>query len=836
MNRIKPEIDLANILPLVQTPGRYTGGEYGAEKKDLNGKLLTAICFPDLYEIGMSNTAIKLLYSQINSIEGVVCERVFSPAPDFESRIKEASIPLYTLESGIPLRSLDILGFSVGYELSATNILAVLETGGIENFRGNRSDNSPIIIGGGPALSNPAPFRDFFDAIYMGEAEYSYSMIVEAARDLKRQGAHREDLMEVLMGFDDVWMPDKKESAKRGVWKGFDTARAGKIPVPNISVVQDHAVIEIMRGCPNGCRFCHAGLYYRPFRQKSFEAIIREADFYVHELGYRKITLSSLSTGDYNQLHALVRNLNSRYTGLGVSFSLPSLRVNSVTLPLLQELSVVRKSGLTFAVETPRLDWQRSLNKEVPVERVIEILQEARQRGWNMAKFYFMIGLPEHLYEGEDEAQAIAEYLWEVRKKTGFKLNVNIGTFIPKPHTPYQWSRQLTEQSALEKIRFLKNEFNRTPVKISYHSPFISLMEGIISRGDNRVGELILSAYRAGARLDAWEEHLDYDIWRKVVEESSWDVLESTCRERKPDETLPWDTVDLGFTKKYLLSELEKSKNHVLTDQCSYPCTHHCGICSGGISPNIPENNGDFDRIFEKADTIQQDGSWFLFIFSKTGKARFLSHINVMTIFERSFQRAGIALQYSEGFNPKPRVEFAQPLSLGISSLCEAGRFKLKATDHEPEPLKIMESLNKRLPEGFCIDRIEPFTEKYSHGRGKSLMSLYAGSTYAITVNPANMKDDISLEKLYQDIERFISGIQGRLDWLKKEDNEIHLFVPAKGTVYYSLKNLFNEITEGIGPFLSRYNITRTELYMSEGTIEDPQKIMYENYLKLSLK
>ncbi|MGC9313613.1 MAG: radical SAM protein, partial [Sediminispirochaetaceae bacterium] len=488
----------------------------------------------------MSNTAIKLLYSQINSIDGAVCERVFAPAPDFEEYLNAGGIPLYTLESGIPLNELDILGFSVGYELSATNILSIMQAGGIELHRADRGDDAPVVIGGGPALSNPAPFQDFFDAIYIGEAEYSFTRIVEELVVLKKRGGSRQDMLEKVSEFDDIWMPGKNSPAVRGAWMGFNTARNGLIPVPNISVVQDHGVIEIMRGCPNGCRFCHAGMFYRPFRQKSFEAIIKEADFYVHELGYRRITLSSLSTGDYQQLHNLVRHLNSKYRGLGVSFSLPSLRVNSFTLPLLEELSVVRKSGLTFAVETPRSEWQHSINKEVPADRVVEILKEARRRGWNMAKFYFMIGLPEHLYGGENEAEAIVEYLWKVRRETGFKLNVNIGTFIPKPHTPYQWSRQLSEQEALNRIRIVRNEFHKTPVKVSYHSPFISLLEGVISRGDEMVGELILSAFRKGARLDAWEEYISYDVWRQVIEECSWDVLSETCRERDTGEELPW--------------------------------------------------------------------------------------------------------------------------------------------------------------------------------------------------------------------------------------------------------------------------------------------------------
>ncbi|MCF7914552.1 MAG: radical SAM protein, partial [Spirochaetaceae bacterium] len=299
MNYIKPEIDLAHILPRVQMPGRYTGGEYGIVSETRPGDLLTAICFPDLYEIGMSNTAIKLLYAQLNSMESVHCERVFTPAPDFEEYLRQSGIPLYTLESGIPLQKLDMLGFSVGYELSATNILSTLERGHIPIRRGDRSSADPIVLGGGPALTNPEPFAEFFDAIYIGEAEESLYSIVQIIRTCKAKGAARQDILKELQTVPAVWMPEKEQPAKRVLWHGFDTPRTRILPVPNISVVQDHAVVEIMRGCPNGCRFCHAGYFYRPYRQKSVAAIIEEIDFYVYELGYREITLSSLSSGDY---------------------------------------------------------------------------------------------------------------------------------------------------------------------------------------------------------------------------------------------------------------------------------------------------------------------------------------------------------------------------------------------------------------------------------------------------------------------------------------------------------------------------------------------------------
>lgn len=834
IKNIEPEKDLSHILPRVQMPGRYTGGEFGCVHERRPGDLLTAICFPDLYEIGMSNTAIKLLYTQLNSMDGVHCERVFSPAPDFENQLRQYNIPLYTLESGIPLHSLDMLGFSVGYELSATNILNTLECGHIPIHRSDRGSEHPVVLGGGPALTNPAPFAEFFDAVYIGESEEALSEIVEIIREANSRGAQRQDILQKLSTVASIWMPEKETSASRVLWHEFDTPRTGLIPVPNISVVQDHGVIEIMRGCPNGCRFCHAGYFYRPYRQKSFSAIIAEADFYVYELGYREITLSSLSSGDYNGLHELVRYLNTRYDGLGVSFALPSLHVNSFTLPLLQEVSKIRKSGLTFAVETPKLDWQQSINKEVTAEKVIEILLEARARGWNLAKFYFMIGLPEHLYNGADEAAAIIEYLQQVRNATKFKLNVNIGTFIPKPHTPYQWSRQLNEMQALEKIQQVREAFHKTPVRVNYHSPFISFLEGVISRGDARVGTLIEAAYRKGARLDAWEEHISFDLWREVFNAQDWDVEHETCRKKDTSEPLPWNRVDIGVSDKFLKQELEKSERHELTNACIFPCDHHCGVCIRSTQPI--EAEADTSAVpaeqaspaTENTSAEKTDGFWYLFSFIKQGKAKYLSHINIMTIFERSFQRAGIMLEYTSGFNPKPRMEFAHPLTLGISSRAEIVRCKLVAEDDSNE---LIASMNASLPAGIEVTRAERIPGQKGRGRGQSLMALHSGSTYTIS----SRNSDIG--ELAQQTAEFLRRKKAAADLLERiDEHSLRLYVPTQGTAKYNLKELFQAAAGETGEFLAVYDVEREKLLMEppEAYGEPAGKLF--DYFRLILK
>ncbi len=738
MGLIIPERDLKNILLNVTMPGRYVGGEFGSIKSYNKQNLNFGICFPDLYEIGMSNQAVKLLYRGLNSLKGISCERVFAPAQDFEKKLKANNIPLYTLESGIPLNELDILGFSIGYELSATNILTILETGHIPIQKKGRTEKDPIIIAGGPAITNPAPFSNFLDAVYLGEAEKDFYSIMNNVSNAKEKGADRQSILKIIEKSPYVWTEHKKESVKRSIWPGFNSKISGLIPVSSISTVQDNGIIEIMRGCPNSCRFCHAASFYRPYRQKEIELIIEEVDFLVNDCGYNELTLSSLSSGDYKDLDILIKRLNFLHEKRNISFSLPSLRINSFTLPLLKELSKVRKSGLTFAIETPEENWRKSINKEINPEKIILILKEARDMGWKLAKFYFMIGLP-----GTDratEADKIAEYVDKIQKKTGMKLNVNVGTFIPKPHTPFQWSPQLKEDESYRDMRKLKNYFKRNPnVKLSYHSPIVSYIEGIISRGDKRVGDIILNAFNSGARLDAWEEHFDMSIWLKAIDNADWNVEDETTREKSLEEALPWDGINLGITKKYLKKEYLNALNYKTTDICDDPCNHNCGICNKETTVRKTVSNNELLKntsdIEKNNDFKYQEAYTFLLEFSKTGKAIYLSHLNMVNVFSKTLRRSGVTIKYTQGFNPKPIMEFAHPLSLGIESKVEIVSITLSS---EIKPETLLSRINKNLPSGVNISKCVLLEIKVSNRKKKSLMSLYGGSSYLISLLQKN--------------------------------------------------------------------------------------------------
>lgn len=752
--RINPCSDLRDILIRVEKPGRYTGGEYGAVTKEGEGLLNVALSYPDLYEIAMSNQALRLLYRRLNSLPDVRCERVFAPAPDFEAELRAKEFPLYSLETGRVLRDFDILAFSVGYELTLTNLLNILEMGGVDLQNRERSDDQPLVIAGGPAVTNPLPLSPFIDCFFMGEADGWAEEIFAGLAAIKHRGGRRSDLLDLLRREPAIWFTGKEEDVKRRLCTGFGQYSAGKrkvtklssFPVPNIRTVQDHGVVEIMRGCAQGCRFCHASFFYRPFRLKEPALVVQEVDELIYNCGYREITLSSLSSGDYPDIAGLVEALNRRYRGLKVSFALPSLRIDSIALQLLSGLSEVRKSGLTFAVETPRHEWQRGVNKQAPLDRTIAILKEAKMRGWKKAKFYFMIGLP--VSGGQDETLPIVEFLKEVRAETGMSFNVNVAAFIPKPHTPYQWSAQLGEEQALDKIMFIKRSFAGRGFKVNYHSPFLSLLEGMVSRGDERAGELVLKAFKAGARLDAWEEHIKWDIWRRVLKEAAWEVEKETCRQRSLQEKLPWESIKMGAAAGFLKRELEKSQEYELTPACVSECTVPCGACTPQVRIKDRIADSSKEILYKKPRSL--DGGEcrntlpiFLsfkdqetrplkrirFSFIKVGKAPFLSHLNVMQIFERTFLRAGYLVQFTQGYNPKPRLEFAHPLSLGIESREEIAGVELLNYDSTGE---FINKMNRNLPEGLKITALREIKLPLPGQKKHSLMSLYWGSDYFI--------------------------------------------------------------------------------------------------------
>lgn len=792
MNLINPLKEFGNELCAVQNPAAYIGGEFGQIVKEhtANDLLLNfAVAFPDVYTIAMANQAIKIIYNGLNKLENVRCERVFAVEKDFEQLLKKHNTPLYTLESGMPLKDVDVLGVSIGYELGVTGALSMLDLGGIPLLKKDRTEDDPIVIAGGCGATNPAAFSDFFDAFFIGEAEGGMFELIGELAELKKQGAKRSALLEHFASNPHVWTENMSveknghSKATRAVWADFGRIPSVEsfMPLPNIKPVQDHGVVEIMRGCPNGCRFCHAGIYYRPQRVKSRQLIFDEVEKLVFEGGYREISLTSLSSADYPDIEGLLDALTKRYKPLNVSFQLPSLKVNSFSLPLLEKLSEVRKSGLTFAVETPDEAWQLRLNKEVYAQHLADIILDAKKRGWKSAKFYFMVGLPLPETEGHTEEKAIVDFMLDLQERTRIQCNVNVGTFIPKPHTPYQWVRQISPLESERKLKYIRDNLPRGKFKVGTHDVSTSFVEGLFSRGDKRAGKVILSAYKKGARLDAWENHLRENLpfWEEAFNEAPYDVKESIVRERSKDETLPWDDVILGPPKNFYKKEWEKSEEESLTPKCQEACDHRCGVCNNKVCVNT-QDKSELLTLKNALPSIHYP-EWnipvlyrVLFAFTKKDGGEYISHLSMIENFNRAFLKCSLPVVYSVGFNPIPRLEFASNLSLGITSDCEIASCLLYENTSEEDFIK---SINAELPNSMQIYKafIFPVTNQR---RRESLATCLWGSVfeYSFKVSEKEIKEYFESEEVKPFLEETslceftLSGTKLKAKLLFKED------------------------------------------------------------------
>jgi len=736
---IDPLKDFGGLLLKVEKPSRYVGGEAGILAKRDDDAFNALIAFPDLYEIGMGNQALRIIYNRMNNIPGVVCDRAFAPAPDFERLLREKNIPLYGLDTGISLASLDLLMFTIGYELGLNGVFAMLDVSGIpfrcDKRKNNNLDEYPIIIAGGPAVSNPLPYSPFIDAFWIGEAEAGFFDLASEIAHLKKRGEGRAALFEKISSNPHVWVKGK-EKARRGVYTGFSCdTQAAVFPVPSMKIVHHHGTVEIMRGCPNGCRFCHAGFWYRPARQKSKELIFSAVQEMVTKGGWHEISLSSLSSGDYNGVDELVETLNKEFSHLHISFQMPSLKVSSFSLSLLEKISVTRKSGLTFAVETPQEAWQISINKDVTRDSVTAILGEAKKRGWKTAKFYFMIGLPLPPAEKSEEEE-IVDFIVDVGRRTRMHFNINIGIFIPKPHTPYQRASQLNSATASKKMDFIRSKLKPLGHKVSVSDPLISMIEGLLGRGDERAGLLCEEAYSGGSRLDAWSEFINRDKWLQIIEKNS-SFLDTVFSGKT--EPLPWHGIDSSVSHGYLQQELQKSDNAQRTASCKEKCSL-CGVCEGGITSKTPcRTEGSHSEAKNIVIHINQEVNMdntskksdpgiyrVLFSFCKKESAVFHGHLSLIEIFSMAFTRAGLPVMYSQGFNPLAKIEFASPLSTGISAENEiaAADFASIITADE-----FKNALNICFPQGIHIEKANVFYIP-SGGKKHSLSSLLWGFAY----------------------------------------------------------------------------------------------------------
>lgn len=564
------------ILLKVDKAARYIGGEVNSVMKDKNEvEIRFAMCFPDVYEIGMSNLGMMILYNMFNQREDVWCERLFSPWPDLDKVMREQNIPLFALESQEPIRDFDFLGITLGYEMCYTNILQVLDLSGIPLKSADRGEDFPIVIGGGACAYNPEPLALFFDMFYIGEGETVYDALFDAYKANKKAGGSRRDFLLAAAKIPGIYVPSLYEVTYKedGTIASFAPTvddvpekvqkqliidmekeyRAVEAPVvPHIKATQDRVTLEIQRGCIRGCRFCQAGMIYRPTRERDVETLKESARIMLKNTGHEEISLSSLSSSDYSQLKELVNFLIEEFHGKAVNISLPSLRIDAFALDVMSKVQDVKKSSLTFAPEAGSQRLRDVINKGLTEEVILHGAGEAFKGGWNQVKLYFMLGLPT---ETEDDmkgiahlAQKIAETYYEVvpkeQRKGKVQINVSTSFFVPKPFTPFQWAPMYTEQDFVEKAKVVKNEvraqLNQRSIRYNWHEPDVTALEGFLARGDRRCADVILKAYEKGALYDAWTENFDYDIWKEAMAECGVDMTFYTLRERSLDEILPW--------------------------------------------------------------------------------------------------------------------------------------------------------------------------------------------------------------------------------------------------------------------------------------------------------
>jgi radical SAM family uncharacterized protein/radical SAM-linked protein len=668
---------------------------------------------------------MQILYHILNRRADIAAERVFAPGVDMEAHLRSAGLPLFTLESRRPLNRFDIIGFSLLYELNYTNMLTILELAGIPFYAAQRDNAHPIIIAGGPCTCNPEPVADFFDAIIVGDGE---TVIMELAQTWmecnKNTRPDKETLLKRWSRIEGVYIPAFFEPqydacgfqtlvprypdythVKRTIVADLDQVPFPQKPiVPYGKPVHDRLRLEIARGCTRGCRFCQAGMIYRPVRERSPESLLALGDQSLNATGYEDISLLSLSTGDYGCIVPLMEHLMSGLAAENVAVSLPSLRAGTLTPDLMKLIKTVRKTGFTIAPEAGSQRLRDVINKNISETEIFATVKDAFDLGWQVIKLYFMIGLPT---ETAEDLKALVDLVKALRKikrpsKLRGQINVSLATFIPKPHTPFQWASQLSLSESEDRIKRVQDQLKLSGIQFKWQNPKVSRLEGVWARGDRRLGRLLVAAYNKGCKFDGWSDHFRFDLWESAFDEQGVDPDFYTTRARDVCEPLPWDHINTQLTKTFLSDEWENAHQGVYTADCRIDDCNQCGVCDfEQIEPRTHQALAD-NLVKARPSNVEKQTTYkkLSVFYAKQDAAKYFGHLELVNIFLRALKRANIEVKFSEGFHPKPRVSFDNPLPVGIESLKE--RFIVTVADHI-RPQAVMDGLNAHLPAGLVI-------------------------------------------------------------------------------------------------------------------------------------
>jgi radical SAM family uncharacterized protein/radical SAM-linked protein len=738
---------LEQVLKQVAKPARYVDGELHAVKKPPElSSIKVCLAFPDVYDIGQSYLGFHILYHILNSCPETSCERTFAPWTDMEKIMREQDIPLYSLESFLPVSSFDVVGFTFQYELHYTTILNMLDLAGIPLKALERDERWPFIIGGGPCCSNPEPMAEFFDAFFLGDGEEGFPEILSVIGKCRKEGIPKNRMLDELSRISGMYIPSFYRTVKgeNGEFLGVKPSQGAPIPVhsrivkelkpeyypdrplvPLTEVVHDRLAVEIMRGCARGCRFCGAGMTYRPQRIRPINDVVNQVITGIQATGWEEVSLVSLSSSDYPGLDEVVNQIGAKLSGKAVSISLSSLRADNFSLAIANNAAGGRKTGLTFAVEAGTQRLRDAINKNLTGEQLFETLKSALEGGWTGFKLYFMIGLPT---ETDEDVAAIAVLLNRLdpllRQYRIRNINVTVSLFSPKPMTPFQWEDQNSISELSRKMRLIKSLLTAKSIVLKETNPEVSILENLLGRGTRETSSVILDAWKMGSRLDGWSEHFNGTIWREAFSRAGIS-LEEGGGGYIPGSPLPWGHLHFGVDEKFLLSQLEAAYRGETTPDCSSVC-QNCGpyapFCShvkkdikAVSSLPASEKKVADTRFGRKKKTIAPvkvfspviSGTRFRMKYSKKGPIRFIGHLDLVRIFDRVMRRAGIPIGYSQGFHPHPKISFGPPLSLGMSSTAEYVDFSLSEQFED-----IGKILSKGMPEGMEVLSIRPISEK----------------------------------------------------------------------------------------------------------------------------